>query len=128
MKDGFKIGSLNREITVQRKVVTQEQVYGTDAVSWEPLSALPGSPVVAERFAAEVVDQAGSISEGVLNGDLQVSRRLVKVRLRWRNDIDSSMRVIVHGDTDRTLQIVGGPFEIGGRKVGIELLCMEISV
>jgi head-tail adaptor len=63
----------------------------------------------------------------VLRGDLVLSRNPTRVRLRYRTDIDGSMRIIVHGDTDRTLQIIGGPAEYGGRKQGIEFLCEEIS-
>jgi len=123
----MRLGTLNREITVEKKSVTQDLIYGTEVVAWVPLSILPGSPEVAERFAAEVTDVSASRSEGVLRGDLVLARNLLRVRLRWRDDLDSSMRVTVHGDSDRICQIVGGPVEFGGRRVGIELLCEEIS-
>lgn len=123
----MRVGLLNREITVQKKEVTLDASYGSEVITWVPLSVLPGSPEVAERFAAEVVDAAAGRDESLLRGDLVLSRRLARVRIRWRSDIDSSMRVIVHGDTDRTMQIVGDPSEIGGRKEWLELICEEIS-
>ncbi len=123
----MNLGTLNREITVERKSVAQDATFGSEVVTWEPLALLPGSPEVAEKFAAEVYDLPPSRAEGVFRGDLMVSRNLVRVRMRWRNDIDSTMRIIVHGDTDRRLQIIGGPAEYGGRKVGLEMLCEEVS-
>lgn len=123
----MNLGNMNREITIEKKTITQDATYGSTVVTWEPLSVLPGSPAVAERFAAEVEDMSPSRQEGILRGELAVARRLVRVRMRWRNDVDSSMRVTVHEDTDRVLQIVGGPSEAGGRRVGLELLCEEVT-
>ena len=117
---------LNREITVERKVVTLDTVHGTDVVTWEPLSYLPGSPAVAERYRAEVQDALPSKSEAVTQG-LAIARNQSRVRMRWRDDIDSSMRVTVHGDTDVLYQIVGGPAEIGGRKERIEFVIEKYS-
>jgi head-tail adaptor len=123
----MRMGQFNREITVYRQEDTQDPVYGAAAGTWVPLSLLPGSPEVAERFAAEVVDLPPSRNEGVLAGSLALARKVTRIRMRWRDDILSSMRIVVHGDTDRTYQIAGGPSEIGGRKVGIEMYCEEIS-
>lgn len=120
-------GTLNREVTIQRKSVTQDPDFGTEVVTWVPLSVLPGSPEVAERFAADVKDLSPVRSEGVVRGDLAIARNLTSVRIRWRNDVDSTMRVILHGDTDRTMHIVGGPAEFGGRKVGLEMMCETVS-
>lgn len=117
----MRSGQLNREISVYRKSVTQEQVYGTQVVVWVPLVAAPGSPVLPERFAAEVQDVLPSRSESVRQG-LALARNQVRLRMRWRNDIDSSMKIIVHGDTDVEYQIVGGPAEIGGRRVMLEMM------
>ncbi len=123
----MRIGIFNREITVQRKEITQDTTFGTDVVTWVPLSLLPGSPEVAERFMAEAVDAPAGQAEAELAGNITLARRFTRIRMRWRDDIDSSMRIILHADADRTMQIVGGPSEYGGRKVGIELLCEEIS-
>jgi len=115
-----------RQITVERKVVTQDPLYGTEIISWAPLVALPGSPVVAERFYAEVQDVLPSRAESVKMG-LDVARNQVRVRMRWRDDIDSSMRITVHGDSDQVMQIIAGPAEIEGRKQRIEMMCEKIS-
>lgn len=123
----MRMGLFNREITIQKRQVAKDSTFGTDVVTWVPLSVLAGSPEVAERFAAEVTDLQATRAEAEVRGGLILARNQVRVRMRWRGDVDSTMRVIVHGDTDRTLQIIGGPAEYGGRKQGIELMCEEIS-
>lgn len=117
---------LNREITVERKVVTLDTVHGTDIVTWEPLSYLPGSPAVAERYRAEIQDVLPSRSESVTQG-LAVAKNQSRVRMRWRDDIDSSMRVTVHADSDVLYQIVAGPADFGGRKDRIEFVIEKYS-
>ena len=119
-------GRLTRLITIERKQVTQDAQYGTEIITWVPLAVLAGSPAVAERFWAEVQDVLPSRSESVLQG-LAVARNQTRIRIRWRNDIDSSMRITVHGDTDVLYQIVGGPAEIRGRRIMLEMMCERYS-
>jgi head-tail adaptor len=119
-------GTLTRLITVERQQVVQDANYGSQVVTWVPLAVLPGSPPVAERFWAEVQDALPSRSESVMQG-LAVARNQTRVRIRWRNDIDSSMRITVHGDTDVVYQIVGGPAEIRGRRRMLEMICEKYS-
>lgn len=121
----MRSGNLDRQITIERKTTTRDPNYGSEIVTWVPLAVLPGSPEVAERFAAEVMDVPPSRSESVRQG-LAMARNQTRVRLRYRNDIDSAMRVIVHGDTDVTYQIVGGPAMLG-RKELIELVLERYS-
>lgn len=116
---------LDREVSVEQKSVTVD-AYGTDVVAWIPLSPLPGSPVAAERFYAEVQDALPSRSEALAQG-LRVTRKLTRVRMRWRNDITSAMRITVHGDTDTVYQIVSEPAEVGGRKNLIEVMCERVT-
>lgn len=117
---------LNRQILVERQTKTTDATYGTDVVTWEPLSYLAGSPAVGERFWAELQDEMPSRSESIRQG-ASVSRNAVRCRLRWRDDIDSSMRVTVYGDSNTVYSIVGGPAEVGGRKQFIELLLERYS-
>lgn len=115
-------------VTVERKDVARDTTYNSEQITWVPLAYAPGSPPVAARFAAEVEDQLPSRSEVVTQG-LEVARQQSRIRLRWRNDIDSSMRVRFHGEgADIVMQIVGGPATVGGgRKRYIELLCEQQS-
>lgn len=112
---------LDRQITIEKKETTLDATYGTEVISWVPLVAEAGSPVVAVRFWAEIQDVLPSRSEGVQQG-LIVGRNQTRLRMRWRNDVDSSMRVTVHGETDVLYQIVAGPAEIGGRKAFMEMV------
>ena len=118
----MRAGALQRQITVEKKSVTKEATFGTEIVEWVPLVALPGSPVIGERFWAEVQDVLPSRAESVRQG-LAVARNQTRLRMRWRNDITSDMRITVHGDgADVVYQIVGGPAEIEGRKERIEMM------
>ncbi len=112
-----RAGSLNREITIQYQTVSQDPVYGTEVPSW---AALGGG-----RMAAEWIDTPPSRSEGVKQG-LTVARNQSRCRIRWRNDVDSTMRVVLHGDGDVVYQIIGGPAMIG-RKEWLEIVCEKYA-
>ena len=123
----MRVGTLSRQITIEQKQVTVDSTYGTELVTWVPLVAEAGSPTVAVRFWAEVQDTLPSRAESVIQG-LAVARNQVRIRLRYRNDITSAMRVVLHGDgADEVLQIVGGPASVGGRKEMTEIVCERIS-
>lgn len=111
-----------RLITVERPTTVLGGEFGPAPGPWEPLEVLPGSPAVAEKFWAEVEDVMPSRSEAVRQG-LAQARNQTRIRFRWRDDVDSSMRIIVHGDTDVVYSIIGGPAEIAGRKRRIEVMC-----
>lgn len=121
----MRAGRMDKRITVERKSATQDATYGTEVVTWVPLVYAAGSPSVAQKFWAEVTDVMPSRSESVKQG-LDLARNQTRIRLRYRSDIDSSMRVTVHGATDVVFQIVGGPAEIG-RKEMTELVCERYS-
>ncbi len=117
----MRAGGLSRQITIERKSVMQDPDFGTEIITWVPLDPAPGSPVVGIRYHANVMDVLPTKSEAFAQG-LVIGRSQTRIRMRWRGDIDSAMRIVVHEDSDRLLQIVGGPAMLG-RKEGIELLC-----
>jgi head-tail adaptor len=121
-----KTPNLSRLVTIQRRDVTQDATYGTEVVTWVPLAYLPGSPAVAEKFRAELMDEMPSRSERVQSG-MQIAANRSRMRIRWRDDVDSTMQVIVHGESDETWQIIGGPAEVGGKKKFIELVIERYS-
>ena len=122
-----RAGTMSRQVTVEYPVKTQDATYGTNLITWYPLVRDGvGSPIVGVRFWAELQDVLPSRSESITQG-LAVARNLTRCRLRWRSDIDSSMRVVVHGDSDVYYSIVGGPAEIEGRKERIELMLERYS-
>ena len=121
----MRAGQLDRRITIERKVVTQDATYGSEIITWTPLVVLPGSPTVAASLWANVVDVQPSRSEAVKQG-LSVATNQTRVTIRYRSDVDSSMRITVHGDTAVVDQIVGGPAMIG-RKEWLEMMCERYS-
>lgn len=122
----MRAGTHDREISIHKKSVTPDATYGTEVITWVPLVALPGQPTVAERFRAEVQDALPSRSEAVGLG-LVTARNQTRIRMRWRRDVTSDMRITVHGDVDVIYQIVGGPADIEGRKERIEMVCEKYS-
>jgi hypothetical protein len=100
--------------------------FGPQPGPYVPLVAQPGSPTIAERFWAEMQDVPPSRSEAVKQG-LVLARNQTRCRMRWRDDIDSSMLIIWHRDSDLTYQIVAGPADVGGRKEEIEMVLERYS-
>lgn len=121
----MSLGKYDQQITISRPT-TLDGEFGPQPGPWVPLVALPGSPTVAERFYAEMQDVMPSRSEAVKQG-LAVARNQTRCRLPWRDDVDSSMRVTWHRETDVVYAIVGGPADIGKRKEAIEIMLERFS-
>lgn len=103
---------LDRRISIDRRVASQDPTYGASVATWQLLATV----------SAEVVDMTPSRSEAVRQG-LELARNQSRVRIRYRTDVDSSMRIRFGS---RTLQIVGGPAEMGRREY-LEFVVEEIS-
>jgi len=71
---------------------------------------------------AEVIDILPSRSERVAEA-IDISARPCRIRMRYREDIDASMRVKIGG---RLLKIIAGPAELG-RRQGTEIVAEELS-
>jgi SPP1 family predicted phage head-tail adaptor len=112
----MNIGPLDKRGTFKEKSVAQDSATGYDVVSW----------VEVDTVWMNVQDVMPSRDESVTQG-LQVSAKRARVRIRWRNDLDSSMRIELTYPTARVLQIIGGPAEIGGRKGYLEFMCEQVS-
>jgi head-tail adaptor len=81
---------------------------------------------VAERFCVQIVDSLPSRSE-MQQQQLVVSKNQSVLRMRYRDDIDSSMRILLHGDGEDVIyQIIGGPAMIG-RKEWLEMTIEKYS-
>jgi SPP1 family predicted phage head-tail adaptor len=111
-------GSFDTPITIERKTITKDTTYGAAVESWVSITG-------TRRIWAEVRDVQPSRSEAVQQG-LQVATNQTRIRMRYRSDIDSSMRITVHRATDQLYQIVGGPAELG-RRVGLEIVAEKYS-
>jgi head-tail adaptor len=100
-------GALDRRITFQRPAVVVDPVYGPQDSGWEN--------VEPPRIPANKKDDLPGNTESVQNG-LRLSNSPARIRIRYRDDITSDMRVIVHDENDRIYQISSTPAEIGRRK------------
>lgn len=99
---------LDRRITIEAKTIVKDPDYGSEIETWLPITS-------GARIPANVLDTLPSKSESVQQG-IRVATQPARIRIRYRPDVTSAMRIIVHGDSDRLCQIVGGPAEIGRRE------------
>lgn len=105
-------GKLDRRVTIQQRTETQDTTYGTISVAWTTLATV----------WAEVQDMIPSRAERMAEG-VSIARRPCRVRMRYRSDVDSTMRLSVDG---RQMRIIAGPAELG-RRDGIELVCESLT-
>lgn len=112
----MQAGRFDRRVLIESRGTGTDTTYGTPDGTWDRV----------DEVWAEVQDVRPGRAETMPQG-LALARNLVKVRMRFRTDLDSSMRFTVRGDVDRVLQVIGGPAAIGGRKDGIEFLCEAVS-
>lgn len=108
----IEAGQLKHRVTIQERIGTQDPLYGTYTYSWETLATV----------WAEVQDVLPSRSERLADG-INIASRPCRVRMRYRDDVDSSMRFSFEG---RSLAIIAGPAEIGFRE-GVEFVAEELS-
>lgn len=111
----MNVGPLDQRVTFESKSATQNADYGTEIITWTAFAVV----------YANVQDTPPSRSESVRQG-LAVARNQTRIRYRYRADIDSSMRVVIRGASDRVLQIIAGPAEIGQHEYS-EIVCESYS-
>lgn len=99
-----QIGRMDRLIRIERPTVTQESDFGTDTVVW----------VTHAMAWAEVQDVLPSRAEANL-GDIRIANRPTRIRMRWRDDITTDMRIVLPDEGNRTLKIIAGPAMLGRR-------------
>lgn len=93
----------------------RDAVFNTPATGWMP---------VCEEWI-EVQDMLPSRAERVAEG-IDLASRPCRIRMLYRDDITSAMRVRLDDDGGRILRIVSGPAELGFRE-GMELVAEEVS-
>ena len=121
----IRAGDLTRRIRIEEKVTTQDATYGTEVITWRSIASEPGSPSVAVQIAAQVQDVLPSRSESVRQG-IELARNQTRVRIRYRDGIDSSMRIVLLGQTEVIYQIIGGPSVLGSNE-GLEFVVERFS-
>lgn len=111
----MNIGPLNSRCRIEQKSSVPDPDYGTEVITWTLLAVVWCS----------IQDELPSKSEAVKQGLVTASSR-ARVRMRYRTDIDSSMRLVIHRPAETVYQIIGGP-AILGNKDGIELFVEKYS-
>lgn len=99
-------------ITFQERTGTQDSGTGAWTYEWDD---------VADEWG-EVQDVLPSRGEDVAD-NINMARRPCRVRILYRDDITSAMRIVFEA---RTLEIISGPAELG-RRDGLEFICEEWS-
>lgn len=96
----------NRRIQIERPVA-DTSLDGAGSGAWESV----GPPI-----AASVVDVLPSRDndETKANG-ITLATRPARVRMRFRTDLDASMRFVMTKPFPRLMQIIAGPAEVGVR-------------
>lgn len=113
------IGDLDRLIQIMVQQTVTDPVYGTESAgAWVPL---PG--VVDGKVWAEWRPVPPSRNEMVRQG-LEQARDQVRIRIRYRPDISSTMQIVYEG---HWYAIVGGPEEVMGRHRYLEMVAERYS-
>ena len=89
---------------IERHVVGQDPVWGTPLDTWEPISP--------NNLYCDIQDELPSRSEALKNG-LSIATSRARLRINYRTDIDSSMRVILFRPGEQVYQIIAGPAVLG---------------
>jgi head-tail adaptor len=96
----------NRRIQIERPV-PDTSLDGAGSGTWEPV----GTPI-----AASVVDVLPSRdNDETRAGGITTATRPARVRMRFRTDLDASMRFVMTKPFPRIMQITAGPAEVGVR-------------
>lgn len=109
-----QVYNLDTRVRIEQKSVAPDPIYGTDVVAWLPLCVVWAEvlDVLPSRQQAEQVRQV-----------VQVATQRSRVRMRYRTDINATMRCIIGNNA---YQIVNGPAEIG-RHEYLELVIERMS-
>lgn len=105
-------GILRDRVTILTRTTAQDATYGTQVETWVPLATV----------WANVKDMIPSRGERIAEG-IQIANRPCRVRMRYRADVTSAMRLQFG---TRQLRIVTQPAELGNKE-GVEFLAEELT-
>lgn len=108
----MQAGRLNRRITILQSGSTRESTFRTDTKGWVPLATV----------WAEVQDMLPSRGDRLAEG-VDIARKPCRVRIRYRTDVTSDMRLRIRSEEYR---IVSGPVELGLREA-LEMLAEQVT-
>ena len=111
----MNLGPLDRRCRIEYPDATQDAIYGAATPVW----------VLLAVAWCNVQDVLPSRSESVKQG-LALAAQQVRVRMRYRTDVTSAMRLIILRPEPQYYQIIAGPAELGN-KDGIEIMAERYS-
>jgi head-tail adaptor len=114
----MQLGKLNRYVRIEQPSTAQDE-WGEAINSWSTYK-------FAWASVLDVTSRQQELTEGK-ESPLRVLKRPCRVMLRYDENIDSNMRIVMLDRTNRTLEIVTKPAEIGNRE-GLEILCHDYEV
>jgi head-tail adaptor len=109
------IGPLDKRGRIERKTITKDADYGSPVITWT---------LVGVAWCG-VQDMLPSKSDAVAN-NMAISTGRTRVRMRYRSDITSEMRIVINRPEPTIYQIVAGPAELGN-KDGIEMMVEKFT-
>lgn len=105
------VGQLDRQVIVEQRSVARDSAFNSEVVTWSTLATLWAQIVESSTPPASNPGQADALA---------AYQRPMKIRIRWRADVDTTLRLNYGG---RLLQITGTA-ELG-RRQWLELACQE---
>ncbi len=119
-RNTFSCRDRDKIISIQRRTVTgQDSRFGTGIIAWV---------TIADKIHANLEDILPSRKDRseVQSDEIRIASRPTRVRIAFRTDITSDMRVIVHTPVYRLCKIVTMSAELG-RKDGLEFMIDEFT-
>lgn len=100
-------GKLRDRIRIETKSVSQDPDYGTPVVAWVTLATV----------WAHVADEMPSKSSAEKNtSGMRVGSNQARIRIRWRADLTSDMRIVLLSRANRVCKIISHIAELGVRE------------
>lgn len=117
MKCLLRSGDLDRRITILQRAEVVRDEDGSRQVAWLTLATV--------RAQVQDILPGGVAAKGLetVEDGISMLQRPCRIRIRYRDDITSEMRVQFGA---RILRITSAPAEIG-RRVGLEFTAVELS-
>ena len=112
----MKALQLKHRCLIERKSVTQDASFGTEVITW----------TTVDTVWCDVQDVLPSRSFESNRNGLAVAANLTRVRMRYRTDLDASMRFTLYRPDAIINQVVNGPAELGDKE-GIEFVVERFS-
>ena len=105
----------NTRVRIEYPIAGVDPTYQTPTVTWTLLG----------MAWAEMVDKLPARDEALLNA-ISLSSVRSRIRMRYRQDIDASMRFVIMRGRETVWSIIGGPAMLGNKEQ-IEFLCERKS-